>query len=113
MPPSILLLSPGDICTHLQSMFYLLRPQDTIKVVSFPYCINVLHNLLNFDCEQAVKLETNSPENCRYMAVVSTMGRQDTEESVILGIDIVEEKASVGLVLVVWCDLNVRLDGDG
>ena len=26
----------GDIGNHLQSMFYLLRPQDTIKVVSSP-----------------------------------------------------------------------------
>ncbi|ELT94288.1 hypothetical protein CAPTEDRAFT_179067 [Capitella teleta] len=83
----------GDIGTHLQSMFYLLRPQDTIKV--------------------AVKLETGVAQNSRYMAVVSTMGRQDTEESVVLGVDIVEEKATIGLVMEVWCDINVRLDGDG
>lgn len=47
------------------------------------------------------------------MAVVSTMGRQDTEESVVLGIDILEEKATIGLVLPVWCDIAIRLDGDG
>jgi len=83
----------GDIQHHLQSMFYLLRPQDTIKV--------------------AVKLESIVPSRVRYMAVVSTVGRQDTEESVILGIDIVNQRSTIGMVLPVWSGTVIRLDGDG
>ncbi|XP_013406761.1 protein phosphatase Slingshot homolog 2 isoform X2 [Lingula anatina] len=82
----------GDIQNHLQAMFYLLRPQDTIKV--------------------AVKLESLFPDRNRYLVIVSTNGRQDTEESLILGIDC-NDKATVGLVLPVWADTKVSLDGDG
>ncbi|MEQ2184150.1 hypothetical protein GOODEAATRI_005047 [Goodea atripinnis] len=47
----------GDIQQHLQTMFTLLRPEDNIKLAT------------------------------RYMVVVSTIGRQDTEESLVLGMD--------------------------
>jgi len=48
------------------------------------------------------------------MAVVSCMGKQDTEESVILGVDFGgENHASIGLVLPIWADTNIELDGDG
>jgi hypothetical protein len=83
----------GDIRSHLQKMFYLLRPQDTIKV--------------------AVKLESSYGHLDRYMVVVSTMGRQDTEESLILGVDIVDNMASIGMVLAIWGDTAINLDGDG
>ncbi|KAJ8312496.1 hypothetical protein KUTeg_009869 [Tegillarca granosa] len=83
----------GDIQSHLQSMFYLLRPQDTIKV--------------------AVKLESlKGGDRNRYMAVVSTNGKQDTEESVILGIDC-DEKATIGLVVPIYANTTLKLDGDG
>ena len=36
---------------------------------------------------QAIRLENQRDNEHRYMALVSTMGRQDTEESVILGLD--------------------------
>lgn len=36
---------------------------------------------------QAVRLESVLPQYTRYMVVVSTNGRQDTEESVVLGMD--------------------------
>jgi len=49
----------------------------------------------------------------RYMTVVSTVGCHDAEESLILGVDIVEDSATIGLVLPVWADLDVHLDGDG
>ena len=62
---------------------------------------------------QAVKLESIVPSRVRYMAVVSTMGRQDTEESVILGIDIVNQRSTIGMVLPVWSGTLIRLDGDG
>eukprot|EP00058_Branchiostoma_floridae_P005171 XP_002590659.1 hypothetical protein BRAFLDRAFT_125545 [Branchiostoma floridae] len=85
----------GDLQNHLQSMFYLLRPQDTIKL--------------------AVKLESAYPDRIRYMAIVSCFGREDTEESIILGIDFQDRQseASVGLVLPIWSNTKVTLDGDG
>lgn len=36
---------------------------------------------------QAVRLESIHAQVTRYMVVVSTNGRQDTEESVVLGMD--------------------------
>lgn len=62
---------------------------------------------------QAVRLETtNSTGIPRYMAVVSCIGRQDTEESVILGIDC-QESATIGLVYPIYADTSFKLDGDG
>ncbi|XP_024945196.1 protein phosphatase Slingshot homolog 2 isoform X3 [Cephus cinctus] len=81
-----------DIQQHLQSMFYLLRPEDTLKM--------------------AVKLESVHPGRTRYLVVVSCTGRQDAEESCLLGIDC-HARATVGLVLRVLADTAIRLDGDG
>lgn len=62
---------------------------------------------------QAVRLEDISNYQ-RYMALVSTKGRQDTEEAVILGIDCGNsQQASIGLVLPVWMGLQITLGGDG
>ncbi|XP_050934730.1 protein phosphatase Slingshot homolog 2b isoform X2 [Lates calcarifer] len=85
----------GDIQQHLQTMFTLLRPEDNIKL--------------------AVRLESAHPHVTRYMVVVSTNGRQDTEESVVLGMDFspVDSSCSVGLVLPLWSDTLIHLDGDG
>jgi len=49
----------------------------------------------------------------RYLTIVSTLGYQDAEESMILGVDIVDGNAAIGLALPVWADLDVHLDGDG
>ncbi|XP_015175108.1 PREDICTED: serine-rich adhesin for platelets isoform X2 [Polistes dominula] len=81
-----------DIQQHLQSMFYLLRPEETLKM--------------------AVKLESVHPGRTRYLVVVSCTGRQDAEESCLLGIDC-HERATVGLVLRVLADTAITLDGDG
>ncbi|CAE1294892.1 SSH [Acanthosepion pharaonis] len=85
----------GDIQQHLQQMFYLLRPEDTIKV--------------------AVKLESCYQDRkiWRYMAVVCCNGNQDTEESIILGLDLKEKEATIGLVLAIWANTKITLDGDG
>ncbi|XP_045895974.1 protein phosphatase Slingshot homolog 2b isoform X2 [Micropterus dolomieu] len=85
----------GDIQQHLQTMFTLLRPEDNIKL--------------------AVRLESAHHQLTRYMVVVSTNGRQDTEESVVLGMDFspVDSSCSVGLVLPLWSDTLIHLDGDG
>ena len=61
---------------------------------------------------QAVKLECVQSTRHRYMVLVSTQGRQDTEECVLLGIDIMEQ-TTIGLLLPIWGDTSIRLDGDG
>ncbi|KAM4620620.1 protein phosphatase Slingshot homolog 2b [Polymixia lowei] len=85
----------GDLQQHLQTMFTLLRPEDNIKL--------------------AVRLESTHPQGTRYMVVVSTNGRQDTEESLVLGMDFspADGSCSVGLVLPLWSDTLIHLDGDG
>ncbi|XP_044584351.1 uncharacterized protein LOC123264897 isoform X3 [Cotesia glomerata] len=91
--PSRRVSSAGcDIQQHLQSMFYLLRPEETLKM--------------------AVKLESVHPGRTRYLVVVSCNGRQDAEESCLLGIDC-HARATVGLVLRVLADTAITLDGDG
>ncbi|TRY69778.1 hypothetical protein DNTS_006008 [Danionella cerebrum] len=85
----------GDLQQHLQTMFSLLRPEDTIRL--------------------AVRLESAYDLRTRYMVIVSTNGRQDTEESVVLGMDFSksERNCTVGLVLPLWSDTLIHLDGDG
>ncbi|XP_061924050.1 protein phosphatase Slingshot homolog 2 isoform X1 [Entelurus aequoreus] len=85
----------GDLQKHLQTMFTVLRPEDTIRL--------------------AVRLESTYPQVTRYMVVVSTNGRQDTEESIVLGMDFYSSDSccSVGLVLPLWSDTLIHLDGDG
>lgn len=82
----------GDIQQHLQSMFYLLRAEDTLKM--------------------AVKLESIHTGRMRYLVVISCTGRQKTEESCLLGIDC-HDRATIGMVLPVWGDTRITLDGDG
>ncbi|XP_063821807.1 uncharacterized protein LOC135071886 [Ostrinia nubilalis] len=76
-----------DIQHHLQSMFYLLRPEETLKM--------------------AVKLESAHAGRTRYLVVVC---RDD--EAALLGIDC-NERTTVGLVLRVLADTSIKLDGDG
>uniref|UniRef100_A0A8B9MYT0 protein-serine/threonine phosphatase n=1 Tax=Accipiter nisus TaxID=211598 RepID=A0A8B9MYT0_9AVES len=86
----------GDLQQHLQAMFILLRPEDNIRL--------------------AVRLESTYQNRTRYMVVVSTNGRQDTEESIVLGMDFSSNDSStctMGLVLPLWSDTLIHLDGDG
>ncbi|XP_051965532.1 protein phosphatase Slingshot homolog 2-like [Xyrauchen texanus] len=85
----------GDLQLHLQTMFTLLRPVDTIRL--------------------AVRLESAYPQRTRYMVIVSTNCRQDTEENVVLGMDFSnsDRTCTVGLVLPLWSDTLIHLDGDG
>ncbi|XP_059481156.1 protein phosphatase Slingshot isoform X2 [Neocloeon triangulifer] len=89
---------PSDIQHHLQSMFYHLRPEETLKM--------------------AVKLESAHPGRTRYLVVVSRLAPardnndQGGEESCLLGIDC-NEITTVGLVLRVLADTAITLDGDG
>ncbi|XP_029693532.1 protein phosphatase Slingshot homolog 1 isoform X1 [Takifugu rubripes] len=86
----------GDLPQHLQIMFKVLRSEDRIKL--------------------AVRLESGWSERVRYMVVVYTSGHQDTEENIVLGMDFTDKDCkvcSIGMVLPLWSDTNIHLDGDG
>ncbi|KAM4622206.1 protein phosphatase Slingshot homolog 3 [Polymixia lowei] len=79
---------------HLHAMISLLRPEDTIKL--------------------AVQLESVSPVRVRYLIVVCTLNNK--QESILLGMDFPNtdsDQCTIGLVLPVWSDTQVFLDGDG
>ncbi|KAL0965641.1 hypothetical protein UPYG_G00283860 [Umbra pygmaea] len=86
----------GDLPQHLQIMINTLRSEDRIKL--------------------AVRLESGWSERVRYMVVVYTSGRQDTEENILLGMDFTDKDSkscSIGMVLPLWSDATIHLDGDG
>ncbi|XP_062406017.1 protein phosphatase Slingshot homolog 3 isoform X2 [Sardina pilchardus] len=79
---------------QLQAMVSLLRPEDTFKL--------------------AVQLESVSPVRVRYLIVVSTLSNKN--ETLLLGMDLPDmqsDQCTIGLVLPVWSDTQVFLDGDG
>lgn len=79
--------------THLNSMHKLLRPDHRLTLL--------------------VQLESGFPNRYRYLVIVSCVGKQGTDESVILGFDVIDNGVTIGMVLPVWADLNIALDGDG
>ncbi|KAM5187074.1 protein phosphatase Slingshot homolog 1 isoform 1-T1 [Callospermophilus lateralis] len=86
----------GDLPQHLQVMINLLRCEDRIKL--------------------AVRLESAWTDRVRYMVVVYSSGRQDTEESILLGVDFSSKESkscTIGMVLRLWSDTKIHLDGDG
>ncbi|XP_074062179.1 protein phosphatase Slingshot homolog 1 isoform X2 [Macrotis lagotis] len=86
----------GDLPQHLQVMINLLRCEDRIKL--------------------AVRLESAWTDRVRYMVVVYSSGRQDTEENVLLGVDFSSQESmscTIGMVLRLWSDTKIHLDGDG
>uniref|UniRef100_A0A3Q0SCW1 Protein phosphatase Slingshot homolog 1 n=1 Tax=Amphilophus citrinellus TaxID=61819 RepID=A0A3Q0SCW1_AMPCI len=65
---------------------------------------------------QAVRLESSWSDRVRYMVVIYTTGHQDTEENIVLGMDFTDKDSkncSIGMVLPLWSDTNIHLDGDG
>ncbi|KAM7000811.1 protein phosphatase Slingshot homolog 3 [Tautogolabrus adspersus] len=79
---------------QIHAMVEQLRPEDTIKL--------------------AVQLESTSSVRVRYLIVVSTLGNK--QESILLGMDFPNsdsDQCTIGLVLPVWSDTQVYLDGDG
>ncbi|KAM3612347.1 uncharacterized protein V6R79_007170 [Siganus canaliculatus] len=79
---------------QLHAIFEQLRPEDTIKL--------------------AVQLESVSSVRVRYLIVVSTLCNK--HESILLGMDFPKadsDQCTIGLVLPVWSDTQVYLDGDG
>uniref|UniRef100_A0A8D2KZP0 Protein phosphatase Slingshot homolog 1 n=1 Tax=Varanus komodoensis TaxID=61221 RepID=A0A8D2KZP0_VARKO len=86
----------GDLPQHLQVMINLLRCEDRIKL--------------------AVRLESAWTDRVRYMVVVYSTGRQDTEENILLGVDFSSKESkscTIGMVLRLWSDTKIHLDGDG
>lgn len=66
-----------------------------------------------FQSLQAVRLESIHPGRIRYLVVVtSNKQSNNVEESCVLGIDCHEE-ATTGLVVPIWADTKINLDGDG
>ncbi|MGH0190826.1 UNVERIFIED_CONTAM: hypothetical protein FKN15_048882 [Acipenser sinensis] len=79
---------------HLQHMVALLRSEDRLKL--------------------AVRLESLRENHTRYLLIVSRASNE--EENILLGVDISEGESvscTIGLVLPVWSDTQVYLDGDG
>ncbi|ERE80981.1 protein phosphatase Slingshot homolog 3 isoform X5 [Cricetulus griseus] len=80
---------------HLHLMVELLRPQDDIRL--------------------AAQLEAARPPRLRYLLVVST-GECLSQETILLGVDFPDSSShscTLGLVLPLWSDAQVYLDGDG
>ncbi|CAH8561142.1 unnamed protein product [Heterobilharzia americana] len=84
-----------EIQDHLKRIIALLRFGDYIQLI--------------------VKLQSSSPKphQHRYCCIISTYGKQETEESSVLGVDITEGRATIGLVLPIWQDMSINLCGDG
>ncbi|XP_004393906.1 PREDICTED: protein phosphatase Slingshot homolog 3 [Odobenus rosmarus divergens] len=81
---------------HLHLMVELLRPQDDIRL--------------------AAQLEAARPPRLRYLLVVSTREHLSRDEMVLLGVDFPDSSSpccTLGLVLPLWSDTQVYLDGDG
>ncbi|XP_055436652.1 protein phosphatase Slingshot homolog 3 [Bubalus kerabau] len=91
-------LSPGrqEQSQHLRLMVELLRPQDDIRL--------------------AAQLEAARAPRLRYLLVVSTREGLSRDETVLLGVDFPDSSSpscTLGLVLPLWSDTQVYLDGDG
>ncbi|XP_003389465.1 PREDICTED: protein phosphatase Slingshot homolog 2-like [Amphimedon queenslandica] len=82
------------IMNHLRKLNKLMRPQDAIRL--------------------GVELErcTVRPVT-RYMVVISTQGVQDTEETIVLGTEQSADVIKICLVLPLWRNTEIKLDGDG
>ncbi|XP_064200130.1 protein phosphatase Slingshot homolog 3 isoform X1 [Anguilla rostrata] len=79
---------------HLHAMVSLLRPEDTLKM--------------------AVRLESVSLVRVRYLLIISTLCNK--YESILLGVDFPSKDSdhcTIGLVVPIWSDTQVYLDGDG
>ncbi|XP_075440079.1 protein phosphatase Slingshot homolog isoform X2 [Ascaphus truei] len=87
---------PSEQQLHLQAMLRLLREEDTLRL--------------------AVRLEPVRSCLTRYLLVVSSMGRSNEEETILLGVDFPHNGSpgcTIGTVLPVWSNTQVFLDGDG
>lgn len=49
----------------------------------------------------------------RYLVVVSTSDKQAIQECAILGVDVIDDAVTVGLVLPITDNMDIQMDGDG
>lgn len=82
----------GEMQLHLQAMVNLLRDEDVLRLV--------------------IKLECQYPNRIRYLTIVSAFGPDEEEQSIIMGVDWTD-KATIGLVVPLYRDTVIKLDGDG
>lgn len=82
----------GEMQLHLQAMVNLLRDEDVLRLV--------------------VKLECQYPNRIRYLTIVSAFGPDEEEQSIVMGVDWTD-KATIGLVVPLYRDTSITLDGDG
>ncbi|XP_020623514.1 protein phosphatase Slingshot homolog 2-like [Orbicella faveolata] len=82
----------GEMQLHLQAMVNLLRDEDVLRLV--------------------VKLESQYPNRIRYLTIVSAFGQDEEEQSIVMGVDWTD-KATIGLVIPLYRDTTINLDGDG
>uniref|UniRef100_A0A2D4HXC9 protein-serine/threonine phosphatase n=2 Tax=Micrurus lemniscatus lemniscatus TaxID=129467 RepID=A0A2D4HXC9_MICLE len=69
-----------------------------------------------FSSLQAVRLESARAHRIRYLLVVSATEKESKSEIVLLGVDFPDESlatCTLGMVLPLWSDTQVFLDGDG
>ncbi|NWS73510.1 SSH phosphatase, partial [Crotophaga sulcirostris] len=95
-PPAPAETPPGQQEQHLHLMMQLLRPQDAIRL--------------------AVRLESARPQRVRYLLVVRPEEPGAEGQTALLGVDFAHEGATrctLGMVLPLWSDTQVFLDGDG
>ncbi|KAM9324861.1 protein phosphatase Slingshot homolog 3 [Gastrophryne carolinensis] len=81
---------------HLQAMLQLLLKEDTLKL--------------------AVRLEPVRSCLTRYLLIVSSVGKNNEEQTILLGVDFSHDGSdhcTIGTVLPVWSNTQVFLDGDG
>ncbi|KAH8875967.1 Protein phosphatase Slingshot like [Schistosoma japonicum] len=92
---SSFITSDDEIQDHLKRIIAILRFGDFVQLI--------------------VKLQSANPKphQHRYCCIISTNGKLDTEESSLLGVDITNGQATVGLVLPIWQDMSINLCGDG
>ncbi|CAF2821147.1 unnamed protein product [Rotaria sp. Silwood2] len=82
-----------NLRTHLESMCNILRPDDRLILM--------------------VQLESGFPNRFRYLVIITCVGKQQTEESALLGFDVTKNEIQIGMTLPIWADLDISLDGDG
>lgn len=82
----------GEMQLHLQAMVNLLRDEDVLRLV--------------------IRLESQYPNRIRYLTIVSAFGPDEEEQSIVMGVDWID-KATIGLVVPLYRDTTIKLDGDG
>ncbi|XP_046695038.1 protein phosphatase Slingshot homolog 1 isoform X3 [Silurus meridionalis] len=82
-----------DLPQHLQAMLNTLRFEDRVKL--------------------AVRLESSGSDHVRYMVAIGSL--QENEGNILVGMDFTtkDSEGSIGMVLPLWSDTKIHLEGDG